>query len=104
MFKVDDGMLKVLDELERHPIFYNRRLMKIQLMCVNRETLSNNNMFEEGNTLECLCYVMPNFKDELLTLTMEDDYDANRHAYVPKVKRTMTRAEQRDHIFTNVRK
>ncbi|XP_072030146.1 putative gamma-glutamylcyclotransferase CG2811 isoform X2 [Amphiura filiformis] len=116
VFKVDENMLDVLDELERHPVFYRRRLTNIQLTHTKDAISTADDMKAgeqemcqsgEGTILECMCYFIPNFRDELLEITFDEAYDGYRnprHAYIPREKRTMTKEEQRLHVRTYVQK
>lgn len=73
LFAVDDQMLKVLDELEKHPLFYKRTTVS----CVLDQSTTTNLDAAESTTksvVTCEAYVMHNFRPDLLTLPHLSSY------------------------------
>ena len=88
MYRVDDKKLKSLDELERHPTFYVRRTIPVELCNDDDATIPNqagNNSQSEGGIIhECLCYILENFNTTYLDLTFHECYNCNlNEVYVP---------------------
>ncbi|OWF35320.1 putative gamma-glutamylcyclotransferase CG2811 [Mizuhopecten yessoensis] len=71
VYEVDDRMLEVLDELERHPTFYRREMIPVTS--------------EDGSTVDCGCYLLFNFREDLLKLPFYDTYDSNGSHDLPYV-------------------
>ncbi len=63
-------MLKILDKLEKHPIYYERTLGEIEMVD------SKVTDFKAGDTVDCGIYLLKNFKDHLLDLPFLDNYDS----------------------------
>lgn len=61
VFQVDDKMFERLDKLEEHPKFYERKLTQINT---------------EDSVIDCWCYFMTNFRQELLSKEFIEDYDS----------------------------
>lgn len=62
IYEVDERMLEVLDDLERHPVFYRREVIPITA--------------EDGSTVQCGCYLLCDFRKELLELPFYELYDS----------------------------
>ncbi|CAB3375121.1 Hypothetical predicted protein [Cloeon dipterum] len=63
VYEVDAAMVKRLDELEDHPIFYKRELRPVRLEC--------------GTERVCWIYLIQKYREDLLELPFLDDYKSN---------------------------
>ncbi len=64
-------MLKTLDKLENHPLFYERSKEAVDVVDANVKDLKS------GDIVECWIYRLTNFKDHLMALPFIDNYDCN---------------------------
>lgn len=71
-------MLEKLDCFERVPSFYNRDKIEVATLKMNPENSIEN--------YTCFSYFLRNFKDELLSLSFEENY-LNENNYVPPADR-----------------
>ena len=60
VYEVNIEMLELLDEIEDVPRYYKRKLEKVKII---REPCSK---MKIGDVLECWCYKMDNFREDLL--------------------------------------
>ncbi|XP_046553146.1 gamma-glutamylaminecyclotransferase-like isoform X2 [Haliotis rubra] len=67
IYEVDEQMLATLDELEGHPIFYERDLTPIDV------TQSDNQLSAQT---DCWCYFLKKYKPKMLDLPYLDRYDS----------------------------
>jgi len=75
VYRVDEEMLKVLDDLENHPVLYKR----IDLEVIMEKT---------DEQLNCQCYVLHDFKDSMLSLERLSCYEETHSIrYIPKAQR-----------------
>ena len=74
VFEVDTQMLARLDQLERHPILYERKSIEVEVQATDSST----------NTVETIdAYLLTNFKDEMKSLTTLENYETSEHqAYI----------------------
>ncbi|XP_060077242.1 gamma-glutamylaminecyclotransferase C-like [Ylistrum balloti] len=86
VYEVDERMLEALDGLERHPVFYRREM--IPVTC------------EDGCVVECGCYLLFDFRKELLELQFYDSYDSNGSHNLPYVLRSERKTNDKDGIST----
>ncbi|KAK8396207.1 hypothetical protein O3P69_005339 [Scylla paramamosain] len=63
VYEVDDKMLEVLDQLEAHPKYYERKMRKVKLE-------------ESGKEVECWLYLLHKYKPFMMELPFLDDYNA----------------------------
>nr|XP_002737109.1 PREDICTED: putative gamma-glutamylcyclotransferase CG2811-like [Saccoglossus kowalevskii] len=75
LFDIDDEMLKSCDKLEGHPKVYTREHFNV----LNMSTGSQDTVW---------CYLMKNFKDELLNSPMLQKYDREQMNFVVPGERT----------------
>ena len=79
VFRVDENMLKVLDELEKSPIFYTRTQENFEIV----ESMVGT--FQNGDIVECGIYLLKDFKDHLLELPFLEVYcNSPEHPWVLK--------------------
>ena len=74
VFEVDTQMLARLDQLERHPILYERKSTAVEIQATDSSM----------NTVETIdAYLLTNFKDEMKSLTTLENYETSEHqAYI----------------------
>jgi hypothetical protein len=75
-------MLKHLDDLECHPVFYRRK--EIQIILNNEKS-------------KCSSYFLDNFKPELLSVKCHEKYDVNS----PEGKIYVRYSDRREEIHAN---
>ncbi|XP_045108699.1 putative gamma-glutamylcyclotransferase CG2811 isoform X1 [Portunus trituberculatus] len=63
VYEVDDKMLELLDRLEDHPKYYERKMKKVKLQ-------------ESGKELECWVYLLHKYKPFMMELPFLNDYIA----------------------------
>ncbi|KAL3836231.1 hypothetical protein ACJMK2_021670 [Sinanodonta woodiana] len=69
VYEVDDECFQALDELEDYPKLYGRELINVRLL--DRD----GNMASCGDTIQCWCYLLYNFRQNLLSLPYHEEYD-----------------------------
>lgn len=73
VYSVNDRMMEILDDLEAHPTFYTRTQIPI--------------IFQEKSE-KMWCYLMQNFRQDVLQLPMNSRYDVKAHGtYVGRANR-----------------
>lgn len=73
VYSVNDRMMEILDDLEAHPSFYTRTQIPI--------------IFQEKSE-KMWCYLMQNFRQDVLQLPMNSRYDVKAHGtYVGRANR-----------------
>ena len=73
VYDVDDHVLRALDDLEGHPIFYQRELIRVQL---SPDGASDEIPAESdaSKVQECQIYFLKRFRPELLKLEFLESY------------------------------
>ncbi|XP_072031180.1 gamma-glutamylaminecyclotransferase-like [Amphiura filiformis] len=110
VYRVDEEMLHILDEVERCPEWYQRKCLTVTMETVaNKADTSGKSMDTKDNSAiqECYFYVVQNYKDELLDLTFNEKYDAYgnpNHAYTPLEEIDMNLDELKDYLTKFVMK
>ena len=73
VYSVNDKMMTVLDDLETHPSFYTRHQIPVKF---------------NDKSEKMWCYLMQNFRQDLLQLPTNRKYDQKEHApYVGRANR-----------------
>ncbi|XP_064644436.1 putative gamma-glutamylcyclotransferase CG2811 isoform X2 [Lineus longissimus] len=73
IFDVDDKMLKVLDDLENHPNFYQREIIPFTFKKDSQDKPT------EDSTGSAWVYLMKEFNKKMLQLPFLKSYDSNDH-------------------------
>ena len=90
IYKIDERMLQRLDELENHPHFYQRTVIDVE-QSSSLQT-ARNQSGSQPNRNSCFVYVLPNFKESLLSQPFLQNYECTpSNLYV--------RPDQRDPSF-----
>ncbi|XP_033725864.1 putative gamma-glutamylcyclotransferase CG2811 [Pecten maximus] len=88
VYEVDERMLEALDALERHPVFYRREMIPVTS--------------EDGSTVDCGCYILFDFREELLELPFYESYDSkgsHNLEYIQHNKRETTSDKDENQKF-----
>ncbi|KAK3605990.1 hypothetical protein CHS0354_019671 [Potamilus streckersoni] len=72
VYEVDDECFQSLDELEEYPKVYGRELINVRLL------EHSGNGASCGDTIQCWCYFLYNFKPEILNLPYHEEYDDSK--------------------------
>ncbi|KAK3106053.1 hypothetical protein FSP39_011716 [Pinctada imbricata] len=95
IYKVDDAVLDRLDQLEAHPELYQR---------VKIPTLVHGEDDVKGTPSDCWCYMLQEFKPELLELSFLNSYDANGpHGLKYMSRDQRAKDEPREHFWHDVK-
>ena len=70
MYEIDDHKLASLDELERHPHFYQRLLTKVKLVTEDSQK-------DNATVLDCWAYFITAPRQELLDFPMLKNYSSS---------------------------
>ena len=74
VYDVNQTVLASLDKLERYPEHYDRQLIKVKL---------TSDTHPGSDITECWCYILPDFRPDLLRLPHIQEFEASVHNFVP---------------------
>jgi len=77
VYECDDSMLDLLDEIEDAPRYYKRKCENVRIISEPTES----GKISVGDIVECWCYKMDQFKEELLDKTFLKSYSSKEYPY-----------------------
>ena len=83
IYEVDSERLQILDELERHPVYYERHQIDVERLGPSDDERTG------AKSFSCEAYFLVEFLDDLLKLPMHKSYSDNHNglSYVKHVDR-----------------